>query len=448
MEEFDMIIEPPINVKLILDLLHSEGYTSYLYGACIRDSILGIKPIIWDITTNALPPDIIMLFDDHNGFSAIPAASEYGTISIVYQGEGYRVSTFRTGVQHRFSDDIIEELSHNDFTMNSIAYSERSGLIDPFNGVDDINNKVIKCTGDPTVSLNEDRVRILRAVRFEAQLGFVMDDSLLDYIVSISDGLDYYHSEKVCNELTQIMLTDKPSLGIRRLHELGLLQHLMPEIIPTIGFDTHSSFHNKDVFEHTMMVLDTTNPDLSLRLAALLHDIDKPNCLTIDDSGEGHCYGHASGGGQIAKNILSQLNFDQKTIDAVCVLIKEHMNSYDNATELSIKRLIRRIGPDNICNLFELQLADIKVNPLSGKNINRINSIRNRCWEVLSRREPLTTHDLDITGYDLMAFYSSGKEIGEALEYLLDKVILNPSLNEKDKLLALLDMDMPEPIRN
>lgn len=443
-----MKIEMPVNVKVILDILQAEGFKAFVYGACIRDSLLGINPIIWDITTNALPPDIILLFDDISGFSAVPAASDYGTVSLIYQGENYRVSTFRTGVEHRFSDDIAEELRHSDFTINAIAYNDSEGLIDLFNGVDDINHKVIRCTGNPVNSFNEDYVRILRAVRFEAQLGFVMDNSLLEVILSLKDVLTFNNSEKVCNEFTQILLTDKPSQSIRRLNELGLLKQLIPELIPTIGFDTHSSFHDKDVFEHTMVVIDSTLPNLNLRLAALLHDVDKPNCLTIDDSGEGHCYGHANGGSLIAKEVLSRLNFDEKTICAVCALIKEHMNSFDNASELSIKRLIRRIGPDNICNLFELQLADIKGTPFSGRDINRICAIRNKCWEVLSRREPLTTHDLDITGYDLMAFYPSGKEIGEALEYLLDKVIDNPSLNEKEKLLALLDIDKPEPRRD
>lgn len=442
-----MSIEMPLNVKLILNTLESEGYQAFIYGACIRDSLLGGQPIIWDITTNALPSEIIMIFDERDGFSAVPAANEYGTVSLIYQGESYRVSTFRTGTELRFSEDITEEVSHNDFTMNSIAYNEKEGLIDIFDGLNDIHNRIIKCTSNPLESFKEDSVRILRAVRFEAQLGFVMDDSLLA-IKFDAESFNFYNSEKVCNELTQIMLTDKPSISIRRLHQMGLLINLMPEIIPTIGFDTHSSFHDMDVFEHTMSVLDETKPDLSLRLAALLHDIDKPNCLTIDESGEGHCYGHATGSSLIAKEVLSRLHFDQKTIDSVCVLIKEHMNSYDNASELSIKRLIRRIGPDNICNLFELQLADIKVNHLSGKDVNRICAIRNKCWEVLSRREPLTTHDLDITGYDLMAFYSSGKEIGDALEFLMDKVIDNPSLNEKGKLLALLEINIPDPHRD
>lgn len=443
-----MSVEMPLNVKLIVDTLESEGHQAFVYGACIRDSLLGKQPIIWDITTSALPPEIILIFDDRDGFTAIPAAIEYGNVSIIYQGENYRVSTFRSDVEHRFSENIGEELKHNDFTMNAIAYNESSGLVDKFEGIRDIENRVIRCIGNPLDSIKRDSVRILRAVRFEAELGFSMNSSLLKAIEDIDHEINFYGSEKVCNELTQLMLIEKPSISIRRLNQLGLLKHLMPEINPTIGFNTRSSFHNLDVFEHTMLVLDGTKPNLSLRLAALLHDIDKPNCLTIDESGEGHCYGHAGGGSLIAKDLLGRLHFDQKTIDAVGVLIKEHMNSYDSSSELSIKRLIRRIGPDNICNLFELQLADIEANPLSGKDVKRISAIRNKCWEVLSRREPITTHDLDITGYDLMAFYSSGKEIGDALEFLMDKVIDNPSLNEKGKLLALLEIDIPDSHRD
>jgi len=434
-----MKIDIPSNVAVILNVLDSAGYQAFVYGACIRDSLRGIKPISWELTTNALPPDIVQLFDDRKGFSAIPALRDYSSISLIFQGNSYRINTFRTGEENRFTDNIEEELSFNDFTMNSIAYSEKTGLVDPFNGGDDIRNRVIKCTGECVDKLSEDPVRILRAVRFEAQLGFQMDNHLLEAIASLKGTLSFDSSEKVANELTQIMLADNPSVCIRRLLELGLLEKLIPELMPTIGFDTHSSFHDKDVFEHTMTVLDNTKPNLALRLAALFHDIDKPNCLTIDDRGEGHCYSHASLGAQTSRGILTRLNFDRKTLNAVCSLIKEHMNNYDNVSELSIKRLIRRVGPGNLDNLFELQLADIKGSGPSGRDSARIMHVRNKCWEMLSRREPLTTHDLDISGYDLMVLgYDAGEAIGDALDYLLDKVIDNPALNEKKTLLELL----------
>lgn len=434
-----MKIEIPMNVITIMDILESAGYQAYVYGACIRDSLLGIKPISWEITSDALPPDIVQLFDDREGFTAIPAIQDYSSVSLVYQDNSYRINTFRTGEEHRFSDSIEEELNHNDFSMNSIAYNEKTGLVDPLGGIADINNLVIKCCGSLPDKLAKDPVRILRAVRFEAQLGFTMDASLLQAIDALKDTLSFDGSEKVCNELTQIMLTDKPSVSIRRLLELGLLERLIPELIPTVGFDIRSSFHDKDVFEHTMVVLDHTKANLALRLAALLHDIDKPNCLTIDDQGEGHCYGHASSGCETARKVLTRLNFDRKTINAVCALVKEHMNCFENVSELSIKRLIRRVGPGNLDNLFELQLADIDGSGRSGRDSAWITTVRNKCWEVLSRREPLTTHDLDISGYDLMMMgYDAGEPIGEALDYLLDKVVDNPALNNKKTLLELL----------
>ncbi len=434
-----MNIEIPQNVRMIMNILESEGYQAFVYGACIRDSLRGIKPISWEITSDALPPDLVQLFDDREGFSAVPAIQDYSSVSLIYHGNSYRINTFRTGEENRFSDNIGEELKHNDFTMNSIAYNDQTGLVDPWGGVDDIKNQLIKCAGNPANKLAKDQVRILRAIRFEAQLGFTIDFTLLQAISSFKNTLFFASSEKICNELTQILLTDKPSTSIKRLLELGLLEQLIPELIPTIGFDTHSAFHDKDVFEHTLLVLDHTKPNLALRLAALLHDIDKPNCLTLDDKGEGHCYGHASSSSEAAQKILTRLNFDRKTINAVCALIKDHMNTYDNVSELSIKRLIRRVGPGNMDNLFELQLADIEGSALSGKDKSRIIMVRNKCWEVLSRREPLTTHDLDISGYDLMVLgYDAGQDIGEALDYLLDIVVDNPALNDKKILLELL----------
>jgi tRNA nucleotidyltransferase (CCA-adding enzyme) len=429
----------PENVRKILNKLQGNGYKAYVYGACIRDYLLGKEPITWDITTSALPNDIVAIFDENDGFVAIPSVLDYGMVTVVFQEESYQVNTFRTGEARKFADDITEDLLHKDFTMDSIAYNEKEGLIDPYNGVEDIKNRLICCAGDPYERMREDSVRILRAVRFETELGFNIDAKLLQAIRDLKDTIPASGSERVCNELIQIILSDMPSRGIRRLLELGLLQVLIPELIPTVGFDTRSSYHDKDVFEHSLVVVDNTEPNLTLRLAALLHDIDKPNCLTIDEQGEGHCYGHATRGSETAEIILQRLNFDPKTIKAVSALIKEHMNDYDNISQLSIKRLIRRVGPDNIDLLFALQLADIKGSNLSGRDPERIMKIRNKCWEVLSHNEPLTVHDLDISGYDLLSLgYPPGKAIGEAMNYLLDQVIDNPTLNQRDTLINIL----------
>ncbi len=429
----------PENVKTLLNKLHNNGYQAYIYGACIRDYLLGKEPISWDITTNALPNDIVIIFDENEGFSTIPSIQDYGIVMVLFKGESYQVNTFRTGEERRFADDINEDLLYKDFTMDSIAYNEQEGLLDPYNGVGDIKNRLIRCARNPFEQMQEDSVRILRAIRFETQLGFNIEPKLLQAIKDLKDSIPTSGSERVRNEFIQILLSEQPSQGIRRLLELGLLERLIPELIPTIGFDTRSSYHDKDVFEHTLVVLDNTEPNLTLRLAALLHDIDKPNCLTIDEDGEGHCYGHASSSSEIARTILGRLNFDRKTVKAVTALIKEHMNDFVNISDLSIKRLIRRVGLDNIDRLFELQLADIKGSELSGRDPDRTMKIRNKCFEVLSRREPLTVHDLDISGYDLLSLgYPPGKEIGEVMDYLLDQVVDNPALNQRDTLITLL----------
>ncbi|WP_054696843.1 CCA tRNA nucleotidyltransferase [Syntrophomonas palmitatica] len=434
-----MKIDIPGNVQAIIKKLTNEGFEASVYGSCIRDTLLGRPVLTWDILTSALPPEIVSLFDEKEGYKAIPALRDYTSVNVIYRGESYRVSSYRSGEEHRFADIIDDALIHNDFTMNSIAYNEARGFIDPYNGIDDLRAKCIKCVGEGSANLQEDPVRILRAVRFEAELGFTICESLLNDIRSLSHTVVAADPEKLCNEFTQILLVDKPSFVINRLLELGLLGYLIPELIPTVGFDTHSSYHDKDVFTHSLMVMDNTHANLSLRLAALLHDIGKTSCLTIDENGEGHCYGHASIGSELASVILGRLNFDNKTINTVCALVKEHMNDYDNISELGLKRLIRRVGPDNVGSLFALQIADIKGSELSGRSIAQIRSVRNKCFEVLSRREPLSTHDLDINGYELMGLgYAPGRDIGEALDYLLDIVAANPSLNQKETLIKLL----------
>ncbi|HWP97563.1 MAG TPA: polynucleotide adenylyltransferase [Syntrophomonadaceae bacterium] len=429
----------PENVQLLMTNLNQGGYQAYVYGACLRDLLLGKQPLNWDVSTDALPTDVLLLFDEKDGYSAIPDDHDYRSVRVIFQGESCKISTFQTAEETRFSGDIKEDLLHHDFTMNSIAYNNQQGIVDPFHGVQDIQKQMIRCAGNPFERLQEDPVRILRAVRFEAQLGFYMDEKLLDAISSSINTLPTSHSTQVCNELTQILLTQKPSFGINRLLELGLLRCLIPELIPTVGFDTHSSYHDRDVFKHTMVVLDQAKAGLNLRLAALFHDIDKPNCLTIDEDGEGHCYGHANSSSEVADSVLSRLGFDRKTIYSVKAIVKEHMNCYDNISELSIRRLIRRVGLENLDSLFELQIADACGSARSGRNVDRVLAIRSKCWEMVARREPLSTHDLDIHGYDLMGLgYPPGKEIGQALEYLLDKVIDNPTLNHKETLMELL----------
>ncbi len=434
-----MKVDIPGNVQAIMDKLSIEGFEASVYGACIRDTLLGRPVLTWDILTSALPPDIVSLFDEKEGYKAVPALRDYTTVNVIYRGESYRVSSYRSGQEHRFADIIDDALVHNDFTMNSIAYNESQGFIDPYNGINDIKARCIKCVGEGAENLQEDPVRILRAVRFEAELGFAICEPLVNDIQALSHAILSADPEKLCNELTQIILVDKPSGAVKRLLELGLLSHLIPELIPAVGFDTHSSYHDKDVFTHSLAVMDNTHSNLSLRLAALLHDIGKTSCLTIDENGEGHCYGHAGIGSELASVILGRLNFDNKTINAVCALVKEHMNDYDNISELGIKRLIRRVGADNVDNLFALQIADIKGSELSGRSIDQIKSVRNKCFEVLSRREPISTHDLDINGYELMGLgFAPGRDIGEALDYLLDIVADNPSLNHKETLIKLL----------
>ncbi len=258
-----MKINMPENVQTILEKLHSNGYEAYIYGACIRDYLLGKQPISWDITTNALPNNTIVIFDENEGFTSIPSVEDYGIVTVHFKGESYQVNAFRTGEERRFADDINEDLLHKDFTMNSIAYNEQAGVVDPYNGVGDIENRLIRCAQNPYKQIQEDSARILRAVRFESQLGFKIEAELLQAMKDLKDSVPASGSARVRNEFIQILLSELPSQGIRRLLELGLLERLIPELMPAIGFDTRSSYHDKDVFEHSLVVLDTTEPNLT-----------------------------------------------------------------------------------------------------------------------------------------------------------------------------------------
>lgn len=432
----------PQEVNYILSKLMSNGYEAFIVGGSLRDSLLNKTPKDFDIATNAHPNEVISIFEH-----TIPTGLIHGTVTVIINTHPFEVTTYRIDGEYEdnrhpssvtFTSSLEEDLSRRDFTINAMAYGINEILKDPFHGLIDLEKQLIRTVGNADLRFNEDALRMLRAVRFSCQLNFEIEAETLKSIYTNSYLLKKISTERIRDELCKILVSPVPSIGIRLLQSTNLLQYVLPEIIPCIGFNQQHPYHDKDVYDHTLSVLDNTPSRLTLRLSALLHDISKPDCFTIDGSRVGHFYTHEIKGAKAAENILTRLRFDNKTIAAVSLLIKEHMAKSTPLNPSAIKRYINRVGIENLEDLFDLQVADIKgLKPTD--DFNAVFEIKNMVAKILEEKEPRKAGDLAIDGYDLIKLgYTPGKELGELLKSLLEEVIENPNLNTRENLLNLL----------
>lgn len=436
-----MNITIPSNVKYIIDEFYKNNYEAFMVGGCIRDALLCKVPKDYDIATSAKPEITEKLFE-----KTIPTGIKHGTVTVLIDNEPYEVTTYRTEGEYKdnrrpdevyFVSDIKEDLSRRDFTINAFAYNSREGLKDFFGGLNDLNNSLIRSVGDANKRFNEDSLRMLRAIRFSTQLNFDIEENTLNAIKDNKDLIKNISAERIRDELCKILVSNNVRKGLKLLEKCGLLQIIIPEIIPSIGFNQKNIYHFEDVFNHTLSVIEKCPEDLTIRLAALLHDIGKPDVFFIDDNGNGRFFAHNTRSEKIARDILNRLRFDNKTIKSVCILVREHMNVLDNASNLAIKRLINRVSKENIYSLLALQKADI----LSLKDPNvalyKVSDMKNKIDNIINSNTPLTVKDLAINGGILVKELDlkPGKIIGETLDYLLQLVLKDSSLNTKAILL-------------
>ncbi len=433
-----MTFDIPDYVEVIIDRLEKEGYEAYIVGGSVRDMLLNKVPTDYDIATNATPDIIESIFSD---FKTVGIGKRFGTILISQKEGDIEVTTFRKEGKYldgrrpewvSFSSDLEDDLSRRDFTINAMAYNKFKGVLDPFDGKGDLKRKIIRTVGKPEDRFNEDYLRILRAVRFASQLGFTIEESTFRAGEQCSSNIQKVSMERICNEFFKILLSKTPSYGIKLLKSIGVLKIILPEIIPAIGFKQNNPHHEMDVYNHILCVLDNTPPTIQIRLAALFHDIGKPHTLTIDEDGIGHFYGHDKMGADISTAVLERFKVSNDLIEKVHKLVKEHMNHHSHFKEKGLKRLIRRLGEKEVFNLIELQKADIICSNKEA-SIDHIIERRKKIEEILEKDEAYEINMININGKDLMDLgYDQGPIIGEILEYLLEKVMENPELNNKE----------------
>jgi tRNA nucleotidyltransferase (CCA-adding enzyme) len=419
-------INIPNQITDVLSTLNNAGYEAYLVGGSIRDYYLNIECNDYDVATSATIDELCVVFSD---FKIIKSGLKHGTISLSLDNYVIEITTYRD-LNHTLEGDLLLR----DFTIDSLAYSPKAGIIDYYDGINDIKNKVIRINGNDDKRFIEDPLRILRAIRLSATLNFEIDDRTKNYIFNNAKLLNNVSAERIQQEFTKIMLSSNPSIYIREY--FSVLTIFMPELESLKGFEQNNPHHIFDCLEHTLKVLDNVDANLILRLAALFHDSGKPFTYTVDEKNIGHFYGHYKVSFEIASNVLKRLKYSKDITERILNIIYYHDYPL-TLSKKSIKKLINKVGMKDINNLFDLKRADtLGQNPKYWNRLNEIEEARKLVKEIISKNDCFSLKDLKINGNDLLALgISDGKQIGCILNQLLDLVINEEVENNKDKLL-------------
>ena len=435
-----MKIALPEKVSFIINTLMRAGYEAYAVGGCVRDVMLNRTPMDWDITTSAKPHEVKQLFGH-----TIDTGILHGTVTVMLEQEGFEVTTYRIDGEYEdarhpkevsFTSDLLEDLKRRDFTINAMAYNDTQGLVDAFDGVGDLKRGIIRCVGRATERFSEDALRMLRAVRFSAQLGFVLEEETRAAIVELAPNIAKVSAERIQMELVKLLTSNHPE-EIRTAYETGLTAVFLPEFDRMMETAQNNPHHCYTVGEHTLMALQGVEADKVLRFTMLLHDVAKPVCHTTDENGIDHFYGHPQKGSEMARMILRRLKFDNDTTDRVSALVRWH----DDNPELSprsVRRAISRIGLERYPALFAVKRADTLAQSMYRREekLKYLHDYEMLYQEVMEKQQCLTIKQLAVTGSDLIeAGMQPGKEIGSVLKKLLELVLEDPELNTKEKLL-------------
>ncbi len=423
-------------------LLEKAGYKSYLVGGCLRDSLLNKESHDVDICTQALPDEILEVFKD---YKTIDIGKKFGTIKVIYGDFEYEITTMRKESSYNdkrhpdkvdFTKDIVEDLKRRDFTINAMA-KRKDEIIDPFDGQADLKKKIIRAVGDPVARINEDLLRSLRAVRFATSLDFQIEENLKKAIKNKASSINEISKERIREEINKILLSNKPSRGIRLLDELGLLEFIFPEVFRTKGFNQHSTFHKDDVYNHSLNVLDKTKANLNIRMAALYHDVGKIDTFFLDENGEGRFFGHQKVSENSLRERLKILKYSNKFIEDTTILVRRHMDNTNTYTKKSVRKLLRNLGEENLLNLFDLQKADVLSTTFS--DASNIDLGLKILEEVKNDEIPKNRSEIAINGKDLILLgYKEGVELGNKLKDIENLIYDEKLKNNKDDIIKYI----------
>ncbi len=457
-----MTIALPEKVEKIIRIIEDAGFEAYAVGGCVRDFLLKKYPHDWDITTSALPKEIKKIFR-----RTVDTGIAHGTVTVLMGKEAFEVTTYRVDGKYsdnrhpdkvEFTRSLEEDLKRRDFTINAFAYSPAKGVIDLFNGMDDLHNRIIRAVGNPGERFGEDALRILRAFRFSAQLDFSIEKETLAAAVELKENLNSISAERIRDEITKLLISDHPE-KFSDLYDNGITSVILPEFDRCMDFPQNNPHHSYTVGQHSLESLKFINFDVLnkysdilplrerkedilrlLRFTMLLHDIGKCECRTVDEDGIDHFHGHADISEKRAVEILKRLKSDNHSIDVISSRIRHHDYRPDSDIR-NVRRAVNRIGEDIFPLLFPVRYADIMAQSdhKRQEKLEKEDSLLALYREILEKRQCLTLKDLKVDGRTLMeeAGMKSGKELGDMLKYLLEQVLEEPLWNEREKLLLM-----------
>ena len=439
----DVKIKMPGKVNKIIGVLQEAGFEAYAVGGCIRDSLLGRTPNDWDITTSAKPMEVKALFSH-----TIDTGIQHGTVTILLDREGFEVTTYRIDGEYEdgrhpkevsFTGSLEEDLKRRDFTINALAYNETAGLIDIFEGQKDLKDGIIRCVGNAEERFTEDALRMLRAIRFSAQLGYRIEENTLAAIHKLAGNLEKISAERIQTELLKLMVSPHPDY-LRTAYECGVTKVFFPEFDLAMETPQNHPHHCYNVGEHILHSLLEVPADKVLRLTMLLHDIAKPQCLTVDEKGITHFHGHEEMGAEMSRVILRRLRMDNDTTDKVCRLVRFH--DYGNGVAPDrriVRRAVNKIGEDLFDDFLLVKKADLLAQSMYLRKEKLSNlAAWDTCYrEIREAEECVSLRTLAVNGRDLIAAgLQPGRELGDILKQLLDEVLETPEKNEKDYLIS------------
>lgn len=432
------MINIPGDVMTVINMLSERGFKAYAVGGCVRDSVMGREPHDWDITTDASPDEIKDVF---SSFRTVDTGIEHGTVLIISGKTPVETTTFRIDGSYSdnrhpdkvtFTKNIEDDLARRDFTMNAMAYNHEDGLIDPYGGREDIENKIIRCVGDPDTRFNEDALRILRAVRFSSVLGFTIEEKTSESLIENQNLLCGIASERIDTELLKL-LCGKNVFDVLMKYR-SVIGVFMPELTLEFDFKQFGKKHGYDVWEHTVHTVANIEADPILRLTMLLHDTGKPATHAIGENGDSTFKNHAAVGGVIAENILRRLKFSKEYINKVSFLVSVHDKEVPE-TRAEVKEYIRDLGEEDFIRLMKIRRADKSGLAKDYRDISdKLIFAYSEFDDIIEKNEPCTLKQLAVKGSDIKK-YVPENEIGNTLNFLLDMVIKDPEKNNKRDLI-------------
>ncbi len=436
----EMKVNIPKEVAYILSVLEKAGFEAYAVGGCVRDSLLGREPKDWDVTTSASPREVKACFP-----RTIDTGIQHGTVTVMMGKEGFEVTTYRIDGNYSdgrhpdevcFTSNLLEDLKRRDFTINAMAYSPERGIVDAFGGQEDLKTGVIRCVGKAEERFSEDALRMMRAIRFSAQLGFAIEEETRKAIIKLAPNLQKVSKERIQAEMIKTLTSPHPE-KVKEAWETGLMDWVMPEFDAMMKETQDNAYHCYDVGTHTIVMMQNIPNDKVLRLTALMHDMGKPQTAIIDEKGEKHFYGHAKVSAELAEKRMRDWKMDNDTMSQVVTLIEYHSYPFRRDKKI-VRRVMNKIGKQLFIPLMEVMRADTlaKSDYTKQDRLDDIDAIILLYEEIIKDKECFQMKDLAVNGRMLIqAGMKPGKEMGEVLHHMLEHVLEHPEDNNKEFLM-------------